>query len=101
MKRYALVAVIVAVGLALIIGWLTIADQPDKTNQQPAQAAAPLQIDTNGSQIFTDVPGGQLQQATPPARSTTQAELNPQAAQPNYCTAGEIPGQDGCIVPNY
>ena len=97
MKRSLPIIIVLAVTAALII-WLLVSSRVHPVNNQSSgSAGAPLQVDTGGGQIFTNVGGDSLQQAAPPSGSATNPGASPQQAVPNYCAPGENPLTDGCV----
>jgi hypothetical protein len=97
-KFFDLPILVVIATAAILIGWLVVSNQSVSPGQASSQTSSSrLQVSGSGGQIFTNVSGDSLQQATPPARSATSSDLNPQQAVPNYCTPGEDPTVDGCV----
>jgi len=99
MKRFFdLPVLVVILTAAILIGWLMLSSRPVSPGIESAQPpGSGITVSSDGSQIYTDVSGDSLQQATPPSRSATSSDLNPQQAQPNYCSPGEDPMSDGCV----
>jgi hypothetical protein len=86
-----------AIGMVVIIVLVAVFNYSSpQQNLNTSQSDGGLNFGSSDL-IISDVPGASLQQAATPAGSTTQAELSPQQAQPNYCATDEIPYQDACV----
>jgi hypothetical protein len=98
-KRYLTAPIIIVIIItAVFLAWFISATRPESAGKESAQSTGTqLKVSNTGTQTTTDVSGADLQQAAPPSRSASSADVTPQQSTPNYCSAGEVPYQDGCI----
>ena len=85
LKRYLRLDTIFILLITLVI-IILLTQSRGSTHLPPSDASAnqanPLTVSQDGSQTTTNVSGGDLQSAAPPAASTTNASLSPQQAVP-------------------
>lgn len=102
LKRYAQLPILIVLAVTAILLFIIIsANKPEKASNSfgsvsPADTSNPLTVSQDGSQSTTNISGADLQQASPPSKSASSAEVNPQQAVPSYCTEGQVP-TDGCV----
>lgn len=103
LKRYVQLPILIVLAVTAVLLFIIIsANKPEKASNSfdsvsPVDTSNPLTVSQDGSQSTTNISGADLQQAAPPSKSASSAEVNPQQAMPNYCVGAETP-VDGCTL---